>query len=126
MTDTHGTHGAPTGELILYETEDGQTRVDCRFADESLWLSQALIVDLFGVSVPTINEHLKSVYGSGELVPEATIRKFRIVRTEGSRQVFALGGDLIMNRVRLLQPSMVQTFKSRGKNEEGSIAVHTV
>ncbi|MBF0356101.1 MAG: virulence RhuM family protein [Alphaproteobacteria bacterium] len=78
---------SPIGELILYETEDGRTRVECRFADETLWLSQALIAELFGVSVPTVNEHLKSAYEAYELSPEATIRKFRIVRQEGGRQV---------------------------------------
>ena len=65
------------------KTEDGQTRVECRFADETLWLSQALIGELFGVSVPTVNEHLKGIYTEGEIAPEATIRKFRIVRPEG-------------------------------------------
>ena len=75
------------GEIILYETEDGRTRVECRFFDETLWLSQAQIADLFGITTPTVNEHLKALYDSEELVPEATIRKFRIVRLEGKRQV---------------------------------------
>jgi hypothetical protein len=76
-----------TPEFLLYETEDGRTRVECRFVDESLWLSQALMAQLFQVSVPTINEHLKGLYGDGELQPDATIRKFRIVRQEGSRKI---------------------------------------
>jgi hypothetical protein len=78
---------APIGEIILYEADDGRTRVDCRFADETLWLPQALIAELFGVSVPTVNEHLKGIFDTEELSPEATIRKFRIVRQEGERQV---------------------------------------
>lgn len=79
---------APSGaEFLLYETEDGRTRVQCRFVDDSLWLSQALMAELFQVSVPTINEHLKTLYAEGEIQAEATIRKFRIVRQEGSRQV---------------------------------------
>ena len=77
----------PAGEILLYETEDGRTRVECRFVDETIWLSQSLIAGLFGVSIPTVNEHLKSIYDGGELLPEATIRKFRIVQTEGKRQV---------------------------------------
>lgn len=78
----------PSGaEFLLYETDDGRTRVQCRFVDDSLWLSQALMSELFQVSVPTINEHLKTLYAEGEIQPEATIRKFRIVRQEGSRQV---------------------------------------
>ena len=75
------------GELILYVTEDGRTRVECRFEDETLWLSQALMAELFQKDVRTINEHLQNIFTEGELEPEATIRKFRIVRMEGSRQV---------------------------------------
>lgn len=75
------------GELILYQTEDGRTRVECRFVDDTVWLSQALMAELFQVSVPTINEHLKSIYAEGEVEPGATVRSFRIVRQEGSRQV---------------------------------------
>ena len=77
----------PGGELVLYQTEDGQTRIECRFENESIWLTQALMAELFLVSVPTVNEHLKGIFAEGELAPETTIRKFRIVRTEGTRQV---------------------------------------
>jgi len=77
----------PSGEFLLYETEDGKTRVGCRFAADTLWLTQALMADLFQVTVPTINEHLKTIFAEGELLAEATIRKFLIVRQEGSRQV---------------------------------------
>jgi hypothetical protein len=77
----------PTGELVLYQTEDGRTRVECRFANETLWLSQALIADLFEKDVRTINEHLQNLYEEAEILPEATIRKFRIVRREGARTV---------------------------------------
>ena len=77
----------PSSSLILYQTEDGQTRVQCRFEDESIWLTQALIGELFQKDVRTINEHLQNVYSEGELSREATIRKFRIVRKEGARTV---------------------------------------
>ena len=77
----------PAGELVLYQTTDGQTRVECRFFNDSLWLSQALIGELFQVTVPTVNEHLKGIYADGELAAEGTIRKLRIVRQEGSREV---------------------------------------
>ena len=77
----------PGGEIILYQTEDGRTRVQCRFEDENVWMTQALIAELFQVTVPTVNEHLKGIYAEGELPAEATIRKFRIVRFEGARQV---------------------------------------
>ena len=77
----------PLGEILLYDLEDGRTRVECRFANETLWLSQALIGALFQKDVRTINEHLTNIYDEGELAPETTIRKFRIVRQEGARQV---------------------------------------
>jgi hypothetical protein len=77
----------PTGEIVLYQTEDGRTRVECRFVDETLWLSQALIAELFQLTVPTVNEHLKNLLDEGELLPDPTIRKFRIVRREGARDV---------------------------------------
>lgn len=81
---------ATLGEILLYETEDGRARVECRFLEETIWLSQALIATLFGVSVPTVNEHLKTVFAEGELAPEATVRKLRIVRREGGREVARL------------------------------------
>jgi hypothetical protein len=77
----------PMGEIVLYQTEDGHTRVECRFADETLWLSQVLIAELFQKDVRTINEHLQNIFDEGEIDPEATIRKFRIVRREGTRTV---------------------------------------
>ena len=77
----------PNGEILLYQTEDGRTRIECRFQDETLWLSQALIADLFQVTVPTVNEHLKNIFEERELEPQPTIRNFRIVRREGKREV---------------------------------------
>jgi hypothetical protein len=80
----------PTGEIILYPTPDGHTRVQCRFAGETVWLTQALMSELFQKDVRTINEHLQNLFDEGELSPEATIRKFRIVRMEGEREVARL------------------------------------
>lgn len=74
-------------ELVLYQTEDGRTRIQCRFEGETLWLTQAQIGDLFQKDVRTINEHLVNIFEEGELERGATIRKFRIVRTEGNRSV---------------------------------------
>lgn len=74
-------------EIILYQTDDGRTRVQCRFEGETIWLTQALIADLFQKDVRTINEHLVNIFEEEELRREATIRKFRIVRQEGARQV---------------------------------------
>ena len=77
----------PQSEMILYQTEDGRTRIQCRFENESIWLTQALIAELFQKDVRTINEHLVNIFDEGELSREATIRKFRIVRSEGTREV---------------------------------------
>jgi hypothetical protein len=77
----------PQSEFILYRTEDGRTRIQCRFENESIWLSQALIAELFQKDVRTINEHLGNIFEEGEFRREATIRKFRMVRREGARQV---------------------------------------
>ena len=77
----------PQSEIILYQTEDGRTRIQCRFENETIWLTQALIAELLQVTVPTVNEHLKGIYAEGELSGGATIRSFRIVRSEGVRQV---------------------------------------
>lgn len=77
----------PLGEILLYQTPDGRTRVECRFVDETLWLSQALMAELFQRDVRTINEHLQNLFAEGELDAGATIRNFRIVRREGDRDV---------------------------------------
>jgi hypothetical protein len=77
----------PNSEIILYQTEDGRTRVQCRFENETVWLTQALLAELFEIGVNTVNYHLKAIFAEGELRPEATIRYYRIVRTEGARQI---------------------------------------
>ena len=76
-----------SGEFLVYETEDGTTRVECRFEEDTVWLSQAMMAELYQVTVPTINAHLRSCFESGELERDRTIRNFLIVRREGSRQV---------------------------------------
>jgi len=74
-------------EILIYQTDDGKTRIEVRLENETVWLSQKLMAELFQVSVPTVNEHIRNLYDEGELQPAPTIRKFRIVQTEGSRQV---------------------------------------
>jgi len=74
-------------KILIYESDSGETRLEVRLQDETVWLTQKLMSELFQKDVRTINEHIKNVYEEGELEPESTIRKFRIVQTEGSRQV---------------------------------------
>ncbi len=76
------------GEILLYQTEDGRTRIECRFQDKTLWLSQAMIADLFQNGRPHDQRApAGTLYEEAELDPAATIRKFRIVRREGTREV---------------------------------------
>ncbi len=87
------------GEIILYQTEDGQTRIQCRFENEAIWLTQKLMGELFQKDIRTINEHLQNIYEEAELDPAATIRKFRIVQAEGSRQVERLVDHYHLNAI---------------------------
>ena len=76
-----------SGEVLFYQTADGETRIECRFEDDTVWLTQALMADLYQVTVATINAHLRSCFESGELDRDRTIRQFLIVREEGGREV---------------------------------------
>ena len=62
-----------SGEFLFYSGPDGRVKVECRFQDETLWLTQRLMADLFGVGVPAINKHLKNIFESGELRGEEVI-----------------------------------------------------
>lgn len=73
--------------IIFYRTEDGAVKIEIRFEDETFWLTQKKLAALFGVEVQTINYHLKEIFKSGELEEDSTIRKIRIVQTEGTREV---------------------------------------
>ncbi|MEI7892264.1 MAG: virulence RhuM family protein [Myxococcales bacterium] len=78
---------APKGELLLYQTEDGRTRIECRFEGETVWLTQALLAELFQTTPQNITQHLGDLYAEGELDEGATCKSFLQVRTEGARQV---------------------------------------
>ncbi len=75
------------GEVLLFHSADGGTRVQVRLEDGTVWLTQRLMAELFQTSVPNINQHLAAIYEEGELAPEATIKSYLIVRLEGERQV---------------------------------------
>ena len=75
------------GELLLFQTEDGQTRIDVRLVGETVWLSAGQIVDLFQRDKSTISRHIQNVYDEGELKQEATVAFFATVQTEGDREV---------------------------------------
>jgi hypothetical protein len=73
----------PNTQITIYETEDGKARVEVRFENENVWLTQKLMAELFDVSVPTVNEHLKNIFESNELNKKSVIRNFRITAADG-------------------------------------------
>jgi hypothetical protein len=74
-------------DILLYTAPSGAVKIEVIFEGETFWLSQRKMGELFGKDVRTINEHLQNIFAEGELPPEATIRKIRIVQTEGNREV---------------------------------------
>jgi len=75
------------GKFLLYTAPDGAVKIDVFFQDESVWLTQKALAELFGVKTPAINKHLKNIFESGELIEAATVSILEIVRQEGSRTV---------------------------------------
>jgi hypothetical protein len=74
-------------QFVLYNIDQEDIKIRVAVQDETLWATQRGIAELFGVSTATVNEHFRNIFDSGELQKEATIRNFRIVQTEGARQV---------------------------------------
>jgi hypothetical protein len=68
------------GKLILYQSPDGQIKLEVRLQDETVWLTQPMMAELFQTSIPNISMHIWNVYDDGELSPEATVKKFLTVR----------------------------------------------
>ena len=76
-----------TAEFLIFAKETGADTIAVRFQDEMLWLTQPLICQLFDVAKSTVSEHLSNIFASGELSQAGTVRKYRTVRQEGSREV---------------------------------------
>jgi hypothetical protein len=74
-------------KIEIYQSNDNQTIVEVKFEQETIWLSQKQMAELFDKDVRTINEHIKTIYTTNELTKNSTIWKFRIVRKEGKRDV---------------------------------------
>ena len=74
-------------KIVIYQTEDGKTQLDVKLENETVWLTQAQLVQLFDSSKANVSEHIKHIYEDGELTADSTVRKFRTVQTEGKRQV---------------------------------------
>ncbi len=90
MTDLVPTPGdlPPDGQMLIYT--EGGTQLQVRLDGQTVWLSQRLIAELFQVTVPNVSQHLKAIYEDGELQPQATVKQYLIVQTEGTRQVSRL------------------------------------
>lgn len=87
MSDLHANYDNNQGEIVIYQSENGDTKIDVRFVDETVWLTQQQMAELFHSSRTNIVEHIQHIYEEGELDEESTCRKFRQVRMEGLRQV---------------------------------------
>lgn len=74
-------------QIIIYQSEDGETRIDVKFTGDTVWLSQQQMADLYQTSRPNIVQHIRNIYGDGELDEQSTCKNFLQVRTEGARQV---------------------------------------
>ena len=77
----------PHSDLILYQTEDGRTRIQCRFENETVWLSLNQMADLFQRDKSVVSRHIKNVFEEGGLSAGATVAKSATVQTEGGKQV---------------------------------------
>ena len=75
MSDS-GLPEAPAGEFIIFSSDDGSVRIDCRFESDTLWLSQAMICELYGKAKSTISEHIKAIFDEGELDENSVVRYF--------------------------------------------------
>lgn len=86
MSELHS-QSEPTSNLIIYQTEDGRTRIQCRFENETVWLSLNQLADLFQRDKSVISRHIKNVFDEAELRAQATVAKFATVQNEGGKQV---------------------------------------
>ena len=75
------------GEIIIYQAEDGLTKIDVNLRDENVWLTLEQMAELFGRDKSTISRHIRNVFAEGELTKEATVANFATVQIEGDRQV---------------------------------------
>ena len=79
----------PGGGFLVYAAEDGQIKLEVRLQDETVWLSQRLMAELFSVTVPTINEHLRNIFDEKELSQDSVSRKFRTTAADGKNYSYS-------------------------------------
>ena len=98
-------------EIVLYQTEDGKTRLEVQFQGETAWLSQAQMAELFQTTVPNVSMHIRNVFAEGELQPVVTVKESLTVRQEGSRSV--------QRRVEFYNLDVIITIGYRVKSHRG-------
>lgn len=87
MTDEHKPQDASPGDFLIYDAADGNTRIEVRMQDETVWLTQKQVADLFQTSKQNISLHLQNVFEEGELAADSTVKKYLTVQAEGKREV---------------------------------------
>lgn len=100
------------GEVIIYASDDGQPKIEVKFQGETVWLSQAQLVDLYQSSKANISEHIKHIFDEGELQPDAVVRKFRITAADGkSYNVDFYSLDMIISLGYRVKSSIATSFR---------------
>ncbi len=112
---------APTGEFVMFSSPDGKVRIECRFESETLWLSQAMICDLYGKAKATISGHIKNVFAEGELNEDSVVRFYRTTAADGKNyqvQYFSLPLVLAVGyRVRSTRGTQFRQWATRTLGE---------
>ena len=116
------------GDIIIYQTDDGLTKIDVRVENETVWLSQQQMAELFGTSRTNIIEHINNIYAEEELDKESTCQNFRQVRKEGNRNVtreipfynldmiiFSAGGKVLIGAGSVSHNQAIRKAKSEYK-----------
>ena len=77
------------GDIIIYQTDDGETQIDVKFEDETIWLTQAQLCELYQTSKANVSEHIKNIFSEGELDEDSVVRKFRTTAADGKSYMMA-------------------------------------
>ena len=85
MEDKKGSFDTVGSEILIYQTDDGHTKIDVKFEDETVWLTQAQLCELYQTSKSNISEHIKHIFEEGELEETSVVRKFRTTAADGKK-----------------------------------------
>ena len=102
-----------TAEFLIFTAQSGEESIEVRYEDETIWLTQKLMATLFDVTVPTINEHLKNIFSSGELEQDSVIRKFRTTASDGKQYNTNFYNELAEDRARRKIPMTMEDWAKR-------------